>query len=83
MEALEEKQQELRQVVQDGGDRQTVFAEMRSLRQQTETDVLALLSDEQKEAWQAMLGEPFDFPRRRGGFGGGRRWRSKSLPGRS
>lgn len=72
MEVLEKKQQELREEAQEGGDRQTVFAEFRSLREQTESDILAVLSDQQKESWQAMLGEPFEFPRRGGGFGGGR-----------
>jgi hypothetical protein len=35
------------------------------LRAQAEADISALLSQEQRDAWKAMLGEPFKFPKAR------------------
>ena len=38
---------------------------MDGLRAQAEADISALLSQEQREVWKAMLGEPFKFPKPR------------------
>lgn len=61
-------------------DRRAMFARMQEQREKMEADILAVLTDEQKEKWNAMKGEEFEFPRgfsfggrggpEGGGFGG-------------
>ena len=51
-------------------DRRAMFARMRENREKMQADILAVLTDEQKETFDKMKGEPFEFPRRQG-FGGG------------
>ncbi len=41
------------------------FGQRREERAKQDKEVLATLTDEQKTRWEAMKGEPFDFPSRR------------------
>lgn len=58
-----------------GGDRGDFMARMRERREKMEADIVATLTDAQKETWSKMKGKEFEFPRPqgrggRGGFGG-------------
>lgn len=58
---------------------QGAFEEMRELGETRDSDLMAVLTDDQKKEFASLKGEEFEFPRggfgggRRGGFGGGRR----------
>lgn len=45
--------------------------EMRKNREKLQTDILALLTPAQRAKWEALLGKPFEFQRRRSGGPGG------------
>jgi hypothetical protein len=49
------------------------FEEIRARMEKTNADIVAVLSEEQKIAWEGMKGKKFDFPPPN--FGGGRRGR--------
>ncbi len=51
--------------------RREYYAQMQERRTKTETELLAVLTEEQKKTWTGLQGEKFTFPERRGG--GGRR----------
>ena len=86
-EAAGQKQRELMESMrgsfQPGGDRDAmrdVFEKMQAEREkigkQTETEVMAMMSDDQKTKLEELKGKPFDLDMRqlmmgRGGFGGG------------
>jgi Spy/CpxP family protein refolding chaperone len=53
-------------------DRQKFFAKMTSITNDTNTKLMAVLTDSQKAQWKTMQGAPFTFPAG-GGFGGGGR----------
>lgn len=44
-----------------GGDRQAMMAEMQKMREETNKQILDVLTSEQKNNWDAMLGKPFKF----------------------
>jgi hypothetical protein len=52
-----------------GGDRGNFSERTRQRRENIDSDILAVLTDQQRAAWAEMQGEQFQFPRR-GGFGG-------------
>jgi len=52
------------------GDRENMREKMEKLREESEAEVLALLSADEKKAFEKMKGEPFEMPRPQ--FGGGR-----------
>jgi hypothetical protein len=61
--ALQEQRQALRDARQDAaGDRQAMRAKTAEIRKKAEEKLGALLTDEQKTQWKAMLGAPFTFP---------------------
>jgi hypothetical protein len=61
--ALQEQRQAMRDAFQDGGgDPQAARAKMEELRKKTNEKLEALLTEEQKSQWKAMLGAPFTFP---------------------
>ncbi len=53
-------------------DRRAMFARMMQQREKMEADILAVLTDEQKQKWAEAKGQAFEFPRPQGfgGFGG-------------
>ncbi len=51
-------------------DRRALFAKMREQREKAQIEILAVLTDAQKEKWAEMKGKEFKFPEPRGGFGG-------------
>lgn len=53
-------------------ERQKLRAEAEKRREKTESDVVAVLTDEQKTKWAEMKGKKFDFPAFGGPGGGGR-----------
>jgi hypothetical protein len=54
------------------GNRPNVnFEEIRAQGQKTESDLLAVLTDEQKKEFESMKGKAFTFPERRFGAPGG------------
>ncbi len=77
----EEQQTQMRKIREDarpqarGGrdmseeDRRAMFARMRQQREKMEADILAVLTDEQKQKWAEAKGQAFEFPRPQG-FGG-------------
>lgn len=50
-------------------ERREFFAQLRERREKAETDIVAVLTEEQKTKWNEMKGEEFTFPER--GFGRG------------
>jgi Spy/CpxP family protein refolding chaperone len=57
---------------QPGGDMTEVRKKLEEVRNKTEKDIEAVLTAEQKQKWQQMLGKAFTFEGGRGmGFGGG------------
>lgn len=48
-------------------ERQKLMEERRAQREKAESEVVAVLTDEQKAKWSEMQGEDFEFPRRRRG----------------
>lgn len=64
----------MREAFQGGGDaegRQQLMAQMTEMRRDVENKILALLTDDQKKAFEEMKGEAFEFPAPQ--FGGGGR----------
>ena len=61
----------------EGEDRRAAFGRMRQMQQEAGERILTMLDETQSDAWKAMLGSPFEFPRRgpRGGGDGERRRR--------
>jgi|GEM_PF-2792308 len=57
------------------------FAAFGEIREQTNSKIEALLTDDQKDQWQELLGPPGPEPPQRGNFGGGRGGRSGSGEG--
>jgi hypothetical protein len=53
-----------------GGDFRAAMEKAQKAREQQQTDLLAVLTTEQKATWETMLGKKFEFPQQRG-FGGG------------
>ena len=53
------------------GDREEFFKKMREKREKAQTDILAVLTTEQKTKWTAMQGKEFKFPESATRFGGG------------
>jgi hypothetical protein len=49
-------------------DRRAMFDRMREQREKADSDILAVLSEAQRDQWQRMQGKPFEFPMF--GFGG-------------
>ncbi len=63
---LEEQRATMRDMFQGGGgggDRQAMMETMQKLREETNAKLLAVLTAEQKKAWEGMLGKPFQFQR--------------------
>jgi hypothetical protein len=68
----EQREQTQREQTQRGeGQERPDPAAMRQRRQQMEQQLTAVLSDEQKQKWEELKGEPFQLQARRGGGGGG------------
>jgi len=57
----------VRELFQGGGDREKAREQLRKLREEADAKVLAVLTSEQKEQFEALKGEPFEMPE--GGFG--------------
>jgi len=58
---LADSQSEMRELFQSAGDdRQAAMAKVATLRKETNTKVMALMSDDQKKTWKEMTGEPFE-----------------------
>ena len=66
MTEMAEKRQSIMQDAQ--GDFQGAMSKFRELQESTREKVMALMSDEQKEKYKELIGEPFEMP----AFGGGR-----------
>jgi hypothetical protein len=59
---LADSQSEMRELFQSAGDdRQAAMTKVQALRKETNTKVLALLTDSQKKTWKEMTGEPFEL----------------------
>ncbi len=43
------------------GDRRAAFDKIEAIRRETDAAAVALLNEEQKKAWQEMIGEPLDL----------------------
>ena len=64
---LGDMQAEVRDIQQSAGDdRQAAMQKVNALRKETNTKVMALMSDNQKQLWKEMTGEPFEvtYPQR-------------------
>lgn len=90
LDVSRDQQREIREIVQEQqekrrelfagarGEGRERFAEIRDkmeeIRKETDERILGALSDEQKQKWEQLKGEPFELDRSqlRGGFGGGR-----------
>ena len=60
---LADSQTEMRDLFSAAGDdRQAAMAKIQTLRKETNTKVMALLTDDQKKTWKEMTGEPFELP---------------------
>jgi len=59
----------VRELFQGGGDREKAREQFRKLREEADAKVLAVLTSEQKEQFEAMKGDPFEMPRGVFGFG--------------
>ena len=70
MEAQRSEMQEARQDA--GDDRQAMMAKMQSIRKETTTKAMALMTADQKAMYKEMAGEPFEMPAMGGGGRGGR-----------
>lgn len=61
--ALREQSEAMREARQSAaGDRNTMRSKTAEVRRQTEGKLNAILTEEQKTQWKAMLGAPFTFP---------------------
>jgi Spy/CpxP family protein refolding chaperone len=76
-----EQMRELFQPGQQDGDREANRAKMEELRKAADEKVLANLSDDQKQKFEAMKGPKFDMPAGAFGFGGGRFGQGGRRPG--
>jgi Spy/CpxP family protein refolding chaperone len=57
---LQKQQESMREIFQSaGGDRAAAQEKMQTLRKETDDKIAALLTDDQKNQWKAMLGSPF------------------------
>jgi hypothetical protein len=57
---LQHQQESMREIFQSaGGDRAAAQEKMQTLRKETDDKIAALLTDDQKTQWKAMLGSPF------------------------
>jgi Spy/CpxP family protein refolding chaperone len=57
---LQKQQESMREIFQSaGGDRAAAQEKMQTLRKETDDKIAALLTDDQKNNWKAMLGGPF------------------------
>ena len=51
----------MRELFQSAGDdRQAAMAKVQTLRKETNTKVMALMTEDQKKTWKEMTGEPFE-----------------------
>jgi hypothetical protein len=58
---LADSQSEMRDLFQSAGDdRQAAMAKVQTLRKETNTKVMALMTEDQKKTWKEMTGEPFE-----------------------
>ncbi len=58
---LADSQSQMREIQQSAGDdRQGAMQKMLTHRKETQTKVMALMTDDQKKSWKEMTGEPFD-----------------------
>jgi uncharacterized protein YajQ (UPF0234 family) len=65
---MADMQAEAREIQQSAGDdRQAAMQKVQALRTETNTKVMALMSDDQKKAWKEMTGEPFTVTYQRRG----------------
>jgi hypothetical protein len=70
---MSDMQSEMREIQQAAGDdRQAAMQKMQALNKETNTKVMALMSEDQKKTWKEMTGEPFAIVQQpgRGGRGG-------------
>ena len=52
----------MREIQQSAGDdRQAAMQKIQALRKETNTKVMALMTDDQKKTWKEMTGEPFEI----------------------
>lgn len=75
IEAAMQKMGEEMMTIFRSGDRENMREKVDALRKKADTDVLGLLSADQKKKFEALKGEAFEMPQRqfgRGGPGGGR-----------
>lgn len=71
--AEEENSQKMRTAMRelrDSDDRQAAFAKIGEMREEGQKNVLAVLTKEQQAKFEEMQGKKFEFPERRGRFGG-------------
>ena len=65
---LDEQQADMQELRQSAGnDFQAIMPKMQALRKETNTKVMALMSEDQKKTWKELTGEPFELvqaPRR-------------------
>jgi len=58
---LADSQTEMRELFQSAGDdRQAAMAKVQTLRKDTNNKVMALMTEDQKNTWKEMTGEPFE-----------------------
>jgi hypothetical protein len=58
---LADSQSEMRELFQSAGDdRQAAMAKVQTLRKETNSKVMALMTEDQKKTWKEMTGEPFE-----------------------
>ncbi len=60
-----------RELFRGGQDRENIREKMTELREKSQSDIMAVLTDDQKQKFEEMKGEPFKMPERQ--FRGGRR----------
>ncbi|WP_435010041.1 hypothetical protein P12x_001261 [Tundrisphaera lichenicola] len=60
---LADSREEMREAFQSAGDdRQAAMAKIQTLRKETNSKVMALMTEDQKKTWKEMTGEPFEVP---------------------
>jgi hypothetical protein len=58
---LADQQTEMREIFQSAGDdRQAAMSKTQALRKETNTKVMALMTEDQKKTWKELTGEPFE-----------------------
>ena len=65
-ESADKRDEIFQAMIRGGGDRSKLREEMQALRKETGDKALAVLTTEQREAFEKMKGAKFEFPRRRG-----------------